>query len=230
MKLAVATLVLTAAASAFGAPQDLGLSPPAPDDSPAVRAMLLPDFLKDVDKFSQISRTLAAYRNRGTPDRASDNQINKNAKALEDRVDHMLDYLLDGGSPRNPQQFPRTNDSSLADRLAVLDATASSVVRKVRQYLAGQRRDEVDARLVSDLIEDLQAIKLIARDLRRAAPPASHAALVRPTLKNVATGMEFVRITPGEFTMGCSGRQNQCDPDESPPRRIRITKEFEVGI
>jgi formylglycine-generating enzyme required for sulfatase activity len=233
MKLAVAAVVFgAAAATVFAAQQDLSLSVPAPppEDSPAVRATLLPDFLKEVDKFSQISHALAAYRTRGTPDRGAESQINKNAKALEDRVDHMLDYLLKGSdtSP-NLEQFPRRNDSSLAERLAVLDTTASSVVRKVQQYVAAQRKDEVDARLASDLIEDLQAIKFIARNLRRAAPPASRAA-TPPTVRNAATGMEFVRIRPGEFTMGCSGRQNQCDRDEIPARRVRITKEFEVGI
>jgi formylglycine-generating enzyme required for sulfatase activity len=215
MKLAVAAIIFGAAATAFAAQQDL-----------------LPDFLKDVDRFNQISRSLATYRNRGTPDRAAENQLHKDAKALEDRIDHMLDYLLDGADAPDPKfaQFPRSSHRSLADRLAVLDATASSVVRKARQYVAEQRKDEVDARLASDIVEDLQAIKLIAHDLRRGAPPASRTAVDRPTLKNAATGMEFVRIPPGEFMMGCSGRQNQCDRDEIPPRRVRITKEFEAGI
>jgi formylglycine-generating enzyme required for sulfatase activity len=229
-RLSVAAIIFGAAATAFAAQHDLGLGPAVPGDSSAVRAVLLQDFLKDLDKFSQISHTLAAYRNRGTPDRGAENQINKNARALEERADHMLDYLLDGGAAPGPQQFPRTNDGALADRLAVLDATASSVVRKVQQYVAGQRRDEVDARLASDLIQDLQAIKFFARDLRRAAPLAARPAFAPPTLKNASTGMEFVRITAGEFTMGCTGRQNQCDRDEIPARRVHITKEFEVGI
>jgi formylglycine-generating enzyme required for sulfatase activity len=232
MKLAVAAIVLGAAATALAAQQDLSLNVPAPppEDSPAVRAMLLPDFLKDLEKLSQISRALAAYRYRGAPDRGAESQINKNARALEDRVDHMLDYLLIGADAPNPQQFSKTHDKPVADRFAVLDATASSVVRKARQYVAEQRRDELDARLASDLIEDLQAIKFIARDLRRGDKTSSRAAVTPPTLKNAATGMEFVRIQPGEFTMGCSGRQNQCDRDELPPRRVHITKEFEVGM
>ncbi|HEY2381738.1 MAG TPA: formylglycine-generating enzyme family protein [Terriglobia bacterium] len=219
------------ATAAFAARQDLGAGPPEPDDLPAVHAMLLPDFLKDVDKFSQLSRTLAAYRTRGIPDRGAERQINKSAKALEDRVDHMLDYLLDGAEAPGLQQFPKTNDKSLPDRLMVLDTTASSVVRKVQQYVAGQRKDEINARLAADLIQDLQTIKVIARDLRRAAPLNSRAGFTPPpTAKNAATGMEFVHIPPGEFTMGCSGRQNQCDFDELPPRHVRITKDFEAGI
>ena len=219
-----------ATGAVLSAQQDLGIEPPAPDDSPAVHAMLLPDFLKDVDKFGQISRTLAAFRNRNASDREVQNQIGKNAKTLEDRVDHMLGYLLDGGDAPIPPQRSRLDEPSLADRLAVLDTTASSVVRKVQQYLAEQRKGEVDARLASDLVQDLQAIKYIARDLRRAGPAAARSSSARPTLKNAATGMEFVPILPGEFVMGCSGRQNQCDRDEIPARRVRITKEFEAGI
>jgi len=41
--------------------------------------------------------------------------------------------------------------------------------------------------------------------------------------------MEFVSIPPGEFEMGCSPGDSECDGDESPRRRVRITKGFEIG-
>jgi formylglycine-generating enzyme required for sulfatase activity len=41
--------------------------------------------------------------------------------------------------------------------------------------------------------------------------------------------MEFVRIQPGEFMMGCSTGDNQCRDDENPPHRVRITMAFEIG-
>jgi len=44
-----------------------------------------------------------------------------------------------------------------------------------------------------------------------------------------AIGMEFVSIPPGEFTMGCSGNDGQCNPDENPRHRVQITKPFEIG-
>jgi formylglycine-generating enzyme required for sulfatase activity len=44
-----------------------------------------------------------------------------------------------------------------------------------------------------------------------------------------AIGMEFVRIMPGEFTMGCSEGDEQCDADEKPAHRVRMTKSFEMG-
>jgi formylglycine-generating enzyme required for sulfatase activity len=42
-------------------------------------------------------------------------------------------------------------------------------------------------------------------------------------------GMEFVKIAPGEFQMGCSMGDNDCDADEKPAHRVQITKAFEIG-
>jgi formylglycine-generating enzyme required for sulfatase activity len=44
-----------------------------------------------------------------------------------------------------------------------------------------------------------------------------------------AIGMEFVKIAPGEFTMGCSMGDKGCDADENPAHRIQITKSFDLG-
>lgn len=44
-----------------------------------------------------------------------------------------------------------------------------------------------------------------------------------------AIGMEFVKIAPGEFTMGCSSENKNCTDDEKPAHRVQITKAFEVG-
>src|SRR5579864_3813477 len=52
--------------------------------------------------------------------------------------------------------------------------------------------------------------------------------LLAQTPKN-ATGMEFVKIAPGEFVMGCSSDDNGCAEDEKPAHRVQITKAFEIG-
>ena len=44
-----------------------------------------------------------------------------------------------------------------------------------------------------------------------------------------AAGMEFVRIQPGEFMMGCSVGDTECKADEQPSHLVRITKAFEIG-
>lgn len=50
--------------------------------------------------------------------------------------------------------------------------------------------------------------------------------------------MEFVKIAPGEFIMGCSpsespympdGTYAPCQPAAQPAHRVRITKPFEMG-
>jgi len=41
--------------------------------------------------------------------------------------------------------------------------------------------------------------------------------------------MEFVRIAPGEFMMGCSEGDNECGADEKPAHSVQIAKAFEIG-
>src|SRR5215470_706576 len=52
--------------------------------------------------------------------------------------------------------------------------------------------------------------------------------LVGGQLRN-GPGMEFARIAPGEFMMGCSTGDAQCGEDEQPRHRVQITKPFEIG-
>ncbi len=42
-------------------------------------------------------------------------------------------------------------------------------------------------------------------------------------------GMEFVKIAPGEFTMGCSADDTDCTADEKPAHHVQITEAFEIG-
>jgi formylglycine-generating enzyme required for sulfatase activity len=45
----------------------------------------------------------------------------------------------------------------------------------------------------------------------------------------VSSVIEFVKIAPGEFTMGCSDGDTGCNDDEKPPHKVRLTKSFEMG-
>ena len=49
----------------------------------------------------------------------------------------------------------------------------------------------------------------------------------RPDAKPIR--MEFVQIPAGEFMMGCSTGDSQCESDENPKHRVQITKNFEIG-
>ncbi len=51
---------------------------------------------------------------------------------------------------------------------------------------------------------------------------------LRQTLKPAVTDIEFIRIPPGEFTMGCSAGEG-CWEVEAPPHRVQITRSFEMG-
>ena len=41
--------------------------------------------------------------------------------------------------------------------------------------------------------------------------------------------MEFVKIAPGGFEIGCSGGDKECSDSEKPAHRVEITKLFEMG-
>src|SRR5262245_1519312 len=44
-----------------------------------------------------------------------------------------------------------------------------------------------------------------------------------------ASGIDFVKIAPGEFMMGCSTDDFECNTDEKPRHRVQISKGFEIG-
>jgi formylglycine-generating enzyme required for sulfatase activity len=44
-----------------------------------------------------------------------------------------------------------------------------------------------------------------------------------------AAAIEFVRIQPGEFMMGCSAGDTDCKTDEQPAHLVKITKAFDIG-
>ena len=48
-------------------------------------------------------------------------------------------------------------------------------------------------------------------------------------IEEKANPIEFVRIAPGEFIMGCSPQDTYCREDEKPAHHVRITKGFEMS-
>jgi len=58
--------------------------------------------------------------------------------------------------------------------------------------------------------------------------PAQQRGALVTTLPNDIP-LEFVRIAPGEFMMGCSAGDTLCADNEKPVHRVRITRGFELG-
>src|SRR5262245_55437746 len=49
------------------------------------------------------------------------------------------------------------------------------------------------------------------------------------TQTNLQDGLEYIRIPPGTFQMGCSNDDNECKPHEKPLHTVTITKGFWMG-
>jgi formylglycine-generating enzyme required for sulfatase activity len=65
-----------------------------------------------------------------------------------------------------------------------------------------------------------RAIRLLLFSLLLCSPGSAEQATIPE--------MQFVRILPGEFMMGCSAGDAECLDDEKPAHRVRITRSFEV--
>jgi len=46
---------------------------------------------------------------------------------------------------------------------------------------------------------------------------------------NPKDGLTYLWVPPGNFTSGCSPGDNECFPDEYPPRKVTLTKGFWLG-
>jgi formylglycine-generating enzyme required for sulfatase activity len=68
----------------------------------------------------------------------------------------------------------------------------------------------------------LAAGGIVTGSLAAAREPA------RPMTAN-ALGMQFVRIDPGTFQMGCSRGDHECHDEERPAHTVAITRPFEIG-
>jgi formylglycine-generating enzyme required for sulfatase activity len=79
----------------------------------------------------------------------------------------------------------------------------------------------VNERLKAVVLTALSALILLGHGLRAQTPQ-------RATAQN-ANGIEFVKVAAGEFTMGCSTGDEQCQADEKPRHRVQITRSFEIG-
>jgi len=71
---------------------------------------------------------------------------------------------------------------------------------------------------------DIQWVAASTNEVASAVEPKPGAVRTNPN-----DGQPYVWIPPGEFQMGCSPRDNECDSDENPPHTVRITRGFWLG-
>jgi formylglycine-generating enzyme required for sulfatase activity len=79
--------------------------------------------------------------------------------------------------------------------------------------------DQLMKRMIVAASIFLTCTLLAQTQLKQAAPEQSKNPLA----------MDFVKIAPGEFMMGCSVGDIDCNEDERPIHRVQLTKAFEMG-
>jgi hypothetical protein len=119
---------------------------------------------------------------------------------------------IDGGAGANPGKVTLTGPGAASPIAAAVNPDGSFEFPKV---LAGR----YEAR-VAGFASTVHPITVGATDV-------TDFRIVLPGLRN-AVG-EFVRITPGVFTMGCPAGEPQCNELEKPAHRVGITRGFEIG-
>ena len=135
------------------------LRPPTPEERRAMRARMFLDFIKDVDKFEQLTSEITQA--------VSPKDIRKKANTIEDRVHDMLKFVLDWEkAPPAPQlQF---QDPSVQGRVSFLAGLSESLIDKLRQYIESEeQRLTINVTLLEELIRDLQIAKLASRSLQK---------------------------------------------------------------
>ena len=70
---------------------------------------------------------------------------------------------------------------------------------------------------------------ILLRFLVAVAVTATAIAQSQSASKPVSTQIEFVKIAPGEFTMGCVVGDKDCLEDEVPRHKVQLTRGFELG-
>jgi formylglycine-generating enzyme required for sulfatase activity len=73
------------------------------------------------------------------------------------------------------------------------------------------------------------AIEPASSSRASAAYTARIAAARNEVRENSKDGLKYVHISAGNFMMGCSPGDDECQPDERPPHRVSITRDFWIG-
>lgn len=83
--------------------------------------------------------------------------------------------------------------------------------------------------MISIRVGFLAALTALAQSQSAPSPNASRPAPGAPNAAKPPAQIEFVKIAPGEFMMGCVPGDTDCLEDEVPRHKVSLTKGFELG-
>jgi formylglycine-generating enzyme required for sulfatase activity len=83
--------------------------------------------------------------------------------------------------------------------------------------------------MISIRVGFLAALTALAQGQSAPSPNASRPASGAPNAAKSPAPIEFVKIAPGEFMMGCVPGDTDCLEDEVPRHKVSLTKGFELG-
>jgi hypothetical protein len=140
--------------------------PMTPEEIEAARQRLHAEFVKTVAGFDSISAQIGTYASRKRLDSRAVKDIRKKAKTLEDDVDEILEYLLDGSDPPDFQQVDY-GAKTLAERVSLLKILAPSLHQRIRHCYVDPKVQVIDANEAVVLMQDLQSMKVLTHSLRQ---------------------------------------------------------------
>jgi formylglycine-generating enzyme required for sulfatase activity len=143
-----------------------------------------------------------------------------------------------GQSDSVGQLMSQLKDGDRETRRAAAEALAEIGTPAVERLLVALRDEDAEVRRVAaDIlgeIKDPRSVEPLTAALNDPNDEVQHSAAealgeqIAPGLTKInrKDGLTYVWIPPGSFAMGCSALDRQCEADEKPAHRVRITKGF----
>jgi formylglycine-generating enzyme required for sulfatase activity len=139
-------------------------------------------------------------------------------KSIQSRLDQAQRQRDDAAQGQAVEAKKRRDAES---RVAQLEVRVNSLENERNEAVQGLA---VEVKKGQDAENNLAQIKVPGRSTNpgtQVAPGESR--------KNPRDGLDYVWIPAGEFRMGCSLGDKDCDPDEKPPHQVSIAKGFWLG-
>lgn len=130
--------------------------------------------------------------------------------------------------PAYQQLKAKETDSNLIVQIGAWDDILSEYEKKKTELNSELARsvDPQQREKVRDDIKNLDAQAALVEKQRKAAAAALGKDSDFKTKVNAKDGLTYVWIPPGDFMMGCSPRDSECNDNEKPARPVQIDKGF----